>query len=177
MTPYSSAFFTVALLCVAIVVSVLTDANGWPILLIVAGSAIWAAADSAAIGFGKYKNSVAYGPVGVGIFVLLLWVVAFPWYLTTRSDIKSGRLQPNSTQMGNSILWELFRVVQLCGGVGITAAIFSLFLDIEDSGEGKAFGKFEWHTLAAFAISVPVFLIGKIGCQLSGKWKSDSSGD
>lgn len=54
------------------------------------GTAIWAAIDSSTIQLKRYRTGISYGPVVLFLGFLLLWVVAFPWYLSVRSKIKAG---------------------------------------------------------------------------------------
>jgi len=60
------------------------------LLLTVAGTSIWAAIDSRGIQLHKYKSGIALRPVVLLLACLLLWIVAFPWYLSVRCRIKSG---------------------------------------------------------------------------------------
>jgi len=54
------------------------------------GTAIWAAIDSSKIQLNRYKSGISYGPFALFLGFLLLWVVAFPWYLVMRYRIKTG---------------------------------------------------------------------------------------
>ncbi len=60
--------------------------------LIVLGSSIWAGIDSQKIGLIKYKSGISYHPVVLFIGLLLLWIIAFPWYLIVRGQILSGTI-------------------------------------------------------------------------------------
>jgi hypothetical protein len=60
-------------------------------MIIVAGSAVWAAIDSQKIGLVKYKSGISYHPIVLLIGVLGIWIIAFPWYLIVRGQILSGR--------------------------------------------------------------------------------------
>ena len=53
-------------------------------------SSIWAGIDSSKIELKKYKSGIAYGPIVLAILCILLWIVAFPWYLVVRAKIKAG---------------------------------------------------------------------------------------
>jgi len=57
----------------------------------VIGTAIWAGVDAKKIELRKYKTAPLGGFCGVVPAVLLLWVVAFPWYLSSRDKILSGK--------------------------------------------------------------------------------------
>jgi hypothetical protein len=59
-----------------------------PILIF--GSALWAAFDSSKVQLSRYKSGISYGPVSLFFGCLLLWIVAFPWYLVVRSKIRTG---------------------------------------------------------------------------------------
>ena len=45
---------------------------------------------SSKIELKKYKSGIAYGPIVLAILCILLWIVAFPWYLVVRAKIKAG---------------------------------------------------------------------------------------
>jgi hypothetical protein len=53
-------------------------------------SSIWAGIDSSKIELKKYKSGISYGPIVLTILCILLWIVAFPWYLVVRAKIKAG---------------------------------------------------------------------------------------
>jgi len=53
-------------------------------------TAIWAAVDSSKIHLKRYRSGISYGPVVLFIGFLLLWVIAFPWYLIVRYKILTG---------------------------------------------------------------------------------------
>src|SRR5258708_25831234 len=59
----------------------------WVMVLI---TAIWAAIDSSKIHLKRYKSGISYGPVVLFLGFLLLWIVAFPWYLIVRHKILTG---------------------------------------------------------------------------------------
>ena len=59
----------------------------WVMVLI---TAIWAAVDSSKIHLKRYKSGIAHGPVVIFLSVLLLWIIAFPWYLIVRHKIQTG---------------------------------------------------------------------------------------
>lgn len=60
-------------------------------LIMIVGTSLWIAIDSKKIEIKKYKSGISYGPVLLFIATLLLWIVAFPWYLIVRERIKSGK--------------------------------------------------------------------------------------
>jgi len=53
-------------------------------------TAIWAAVDSSRIQLKRYQSGISCGPVVLFFGLLLLWVVAFPWYLSVRYRILNG---------------------------------------------------------------------------------------
>ena len=53
-------------------------------------TAVWAAIDSSKIHLKRYKSGISYQPVILFLGVLLLWVIAFPWYLIVRHKILTG---------------------------------------------------------------------------------------
>lgn len=60
------------------------------IWLVVIGSSVWAATEAKRLAFHRYKNGLASGPTAIFLVCLLLWVVAFPWFLTLRDKILDG---------------------------------------------------------------------------------------
>lgn len=67
-----------------------------PILLVlVFGSAIWAYADSKKLGIEKYKKtalSLSSSPFGTAFIVWILWIIAFPMYISWRYRVMNGRI-------------------------------------------------------------------------------------
>lgn len=57
---------------------------------VVVGTAIWAAIDSKEIRLHSYKSGIALRPFVLFLACLLLWIVAFPWYLSVRYRIRNG---------------------------------------------------------------------------------------
>lgn len=57
---------------------------------VVLGTSIWAAIDSKEIHLHSYKSGIAMGPFVLFLACLLLWIVAFPWYLSVRYRIRNG---------------------------------------------------------------------------------------
>ena len=58
--------------------------------IIILVSSIWVGIDSSKLELKKYKSGISYGPVVMVILCLLLWIVAFPWYLIVRGKINAG---------------------------------------------------------------------------------------
>ena len=91
MKPRDAILLTIALVLLTSFVRV--DIAGIPVSLtwfMVVITAIWAAVDSSKIQLKRYKSGIAYGPVVLFFGFLLLWIVAFPWYLIMRHKIKTG---------------------------------------------------------------------------------------
>ena len=64
-----------------------------PTVIVVVGTALWAAIDSHAIKLKRYQSGLSYGPIVLFIAVALIWIVGFPWYLIVRHRIKTGRAE------------------------------------------------------------------------------------
>lgn len=62
-----------------------------PTRMMVVVSAVWAGWDASRIGLGKYKTGLS-SPTVVFIGGLVLWIVAFPWYLVVRQKIAAGQV-------------------------------------------------------------------------------------
>lgn len=60
------------------------------ILLIVLGTSIWVGVDASTIGVkkGQLKGMADMGPTGWFFACLLLWIVAFPFYVAKREELK-----------------------------------------------------------------------------------------
>src|SRR5688500_11279871 len=67
-------------------------AGGGVGLLLVFGTALWAAIDSADLELKKYEGGIDH-PALVFFAVAVLWVVFFPLYLVTRSRRRNGELK------------------------------------------------------------------------------------
>jgi hypothetical protein len=90
-TPTSGGLF---LLAVAVLILSLFVGPAGPIIAVV-GTSIWVAFDASKHKLAQYQNGLG-GPVGACLGSLLLWIIAFPWYLAIRSRIRSG-VQPLKT--------------------------------------------------------------------------------
>ena len=79
---------TIALLAVCAAIYELTGLDlSW---IMIIGTALWAAIDSRRIHLKRYESGVSYGPVVLFFGFVLLWFIAFPWYLIVRHEIKTG---------------------------------------------------------------------------------------
>jgi hypothetical protein len=69
------------------------------ILLIILGTSIWVFFDARSIGVkkGQVKGIADMGPTGWFFACLLLWIIAFPLYLSKRSAFKTANQK--STQV------------------------------------------------------------------------------
>ena len=68
---------------------------------IVLATAIWAAIDAQKLEWRKYKTSLARSPITLFIVIILIWIVAFPWYLWQRSKIKSDEAELRDEYKGD----------------------------------------------------------------------------
>ncbi len=85
---WMAVLLTVALLGACVVIYRLTGFDlSW---IMVIGTALWAAVDSAKIHLKRYESGISYGPVVLLFGFVLLWFIAFPWYLIVRHKIKTG---------------------------------------------------------------------------------------
>jgi hypothetical protein len=62
------------------------------VVVLVLGTSIWVGVDASAHKLGKYQSFLG-DPIAACLGSLLLWIVAFPWYLAVRSRIRAG-VQP-----------------------------------------------------------------------------------
>jgi hypothetical protein len=72
--------------------------GGFIVWLLVIGSSIWVVVDAKSIGVkrGQIKGIGNIGPWGWFVACLLLWILAFPLYLSKRSEFKRINSAPNS---------------------------------------------------------------------------------
>src|ERR1039458_5021346 len=84
MKTWQAILFTVALFIIFLFLPPLLT------FLAILGTAIWAAVDSANIGLFQYKSGISLKPFTLFLGCILLWIVAFPWYLAIRYRIVNG---------------------------------------------------------------------------------------
>jgi hypothetical protein len=85
---WMAILLTIALLGACTVIYKLTGFDlSW---IMVVGTAVWAAIDSAKIHLKRYESGISYAPVVLFFGFVLLWFIAFPWYLVVRHKIKTG---------------------------------------------------------------------------------------
>jgi hypothetical protein len=89
MPLYLSIPLMLALMVLAVVVDTLTGLNGGAMIGLLGGSALWAYFDAGRIGLERYHHPFGHR-TGLVMGMLLLWLVAFPWYLTVRHQIRRG---------------------------------------------------------------------------------------
>jgi hypothetical protein len=90
MKTWPAIFLTIGIIAVFSIISCFFPNIGSCLMeIIVFGTALWAAIDSRKIQLKKYKSGISYGPVVLFFGFLLLWIVAFPWYLSMRYKIKN----------------------------------------------------------------------------------------
>lgn len=58
-------------------------------LIMIPGTALWAAIDSEKIGLQKHESVISYDPYKLFVGITLLWLIGFPWYLMVRHRILS----------------------------------------------------------------------------------------
>jgi hypothetical protein len=74
-------------------------------ILIIVGTAAWAAYDSKQIGLQRYKSGISLSPLALFVALILLWIAGFPWYLIVRGHIKTGAAvlkEPTTLETGGS---------------------------------------------------------------------------
>lgn len=62
----------------------------WFMFLVVIGTSLWASVDSGTIQLSRYRSGISLKPFVLFLACLLIWIVAFPWYLSVRYRIKNG---------------------------------------------------------------------------------------
>lgn len=85
----TALFLTIAVLAVMVGLNWVSG-SFLPGLVIVLGSAVWAALDAFELGLHKYKGGT--GAVAIFAGVLLLWLLVFPLYLVVRTRRMAGDL-------------------------------------------------------------------------------------
>jgi hypothetical protein len=90
--------FALALAVLAAALSESLQAPALPALMVI-GTAIWAHFDAKKHELGKYRSGLI-NPEVVAIGCILLWIAAFPWYLSTRHKIRNGRMPLKNPQDG-----------------------------------------------------------------------------
>jgi hypothetical protein len=89
-SPTSGGLFFLLAVVILVLAVFLIGSTGVTILVV--GTSIWVAFDASTHKLGQYQNGLG-GPAGACVGSLLLWIIAFPWYLAIRSRIRAG-VQP-----------------------------------------------------------------------------------
>jgi hypothetical protein len=79
---------TLAIIVCCVMTDIHTGYNPKATMVII--TSVWVAYDSVQIQLRTYKSGISYGPVVLFATCVILWLVAFPWYLVVRQKIKSG---------------------------------------------------------------------------------------
>ena len=94
------------------------------VLLLVLGTAFWAALDSSRIQLINYRSVIAYSPIILFIGIALVWIVGFPWYLAVRYKIKNNLIERKEDQIPFAEQFKSAReagqAFHICRACGIT---------------------------------------------------------
>jgi hypothetical protein len=89
MRTWVAILFTIGLLLACAMLSSLIGASLLTPMII--GTSVWAGVDSARLQLKRFQSGISYGPVVLGILCSAIWIIAFPWYLSMRHKILTGR--------------------------------------------------------------------------------------
>ncbi|GAH67126.1 unnamed protein product, partial [marine sediment metagenome] len=87
MSIWLAILFSAGILTLCYTIGALTELYFVTLLIMVLGTASWAASDSSKIELKKYKTGLAKTPIGIFFEIILIWIIAFPWYLAVRGKI------------------------------------------------------------------------------------------
>ncbi|MFL5540298.1 MAG: hypothetical protein ACJ8J0_15010 [Longimicrobiaceae bacterium] len=91
MTFPVALLFSVALTLVSSFLSVAVEVPALPAFMVI-GTALWVYFDAKRLGLSRYRTGLINPEVAtIGCFGM--WIIAFPWYLSTRRRILQG-VQP-----------------------------------------------------------------------------------
>ena len=80
--------FALAVMMLSGIVSVALDAPTLPAFVVI-GTALWVYFDAKKLGLSRYRTGLISPEIAtIGCF--LVWIAAFPWYLSTRRRILAG---------------------------------------------------------------------------------------
>ncbi|MGA2542785.1 MAG: hypothetical protein ABSG78_14650 [Verrucomicrobiota bacterium] len=65
-------------------------------MILIVSTSVWVGIDSWQVHLARYQSGISYQPITLGILCSLFWIVAFPWYLSMRQKIRSGRARLRS---------------------------------------------------------------------------------
>jgi len=82
--------FALMLLVVASALSAVVEAPALPALVVI-GTALWVYFDAKKLGLARYRTGLL-NPEVTTIGCFMMWIVAFPWYLSVRHKIKNGQM-------------------------------------------------------------------------------------
>jgi len=89
MRTWLAILLTVGLVTGCVVIFKFTGENLFGLLIV--GTSVWAGIDSAKLELTRYRSGISYGPVVLGVLCAGFWIVGFPWYLSMRYKIKTGK--------------------------------------------------------------------------------------
>lgn len=90
MTLPTALLFSLALIMASGWLSVATGIAALPAFVVI-GTALWVYFDAKRLGLGRYRTGLMNPEVAtIGCF--LMWIVAFPWYLSARRRILLGQV-------------------------------------------------------------------------------------
>lgn len=81
-------FFSLGVMLLSGYASVALEAPALPAFVVI-GTALWVFFDAKKLGLSRYRTGLVSAEVAtIGCF--LVWIIAFPWYLSTRRRILAG---------------------------------------------------------------------------------------
>ncbi|HET7228890.1 MAG TPA: hypothetical protein VFJ16_02680 [Longimicrobium sp.] len=95
--------FSILLIMLAGSLSVAIEAPALPALVVIA-TALWVYFDAKKLDLARYRTGLI-NPEVVTIGCFLMWIVAFPWYLSARHKIKLGQMPLKNPPPPNESPW------------------------------------------------------------------------
>jgi uncharacterized membrane protein YciS (DUF1049 family) len=123
--------FVASVVLVVVAAQVENSTHVPAVWLLILGSAAWAAWDSTQIHIREFKTTMAVTPIVLGLGIVVLWIVFFPWYLAVRYRIGQGT-QPRKVAAAE-VASDASAAVESSG----SAAVFA---DLEQLAELRARG-------------------------------------
>jgi len=82
--------------------SLVAEAANQPVIpaLVVIGTSLWVYFDAKKLDLGRYRTGLV-NPEVVTIGCFMMWIIAFPWYLSTRHRITRGEMPLKNPPPGN----------------------------------------------------------------------------
>jgi hypothetical protein len=91
MKTRDAVLLTITLFVIGSLIRFQIAGTGVPLIyFVVLGTSLWGAIDSGKLQLRDDKSPISYGPVVLFLGLLLLWLIAFPWYLSVRCRIRAG---------------------------------------------------------------------------------------